>query len=123
MLTNVVLDISGFCFETNQAPRIAFIELSFRVNLRINCTEMIKIAMLEENEEKLVEIAKALSTGQYIFDDEDEIQIDRSKISIPLSFQVIYNNINGFTFLMKSLRFMIVLTKQKALFYGVVIYR
>ena len=92
MSIHVDLDISGFYFEINQAPKIAFIELSFRINFRIICTEMIKISMLEEDEEKLLQIAKALSVGEYIFDDEDEIQIDRSKISIPLTFRVLFSN-------------------------------
>ena len=48
--------------------------------------------MLEEDEEKLLQIVKALSVGEYIFDDEDEIQIDRSKISIPLTFRVLFSN-------------------------------
>ena len=63
-------------------------ELSFRVSLRINCKQMIKDAILNDDESELLRIAKALSRGEYIFDDESEFSIDRSKVRIPLEFKV-----------------------------------
>ena len=49
---------------------------------------MIKRAILKDYESELLRIAKALSRGEYIFDDESEFSIDRSKVRIPLKFKV-----------------------------------
>ena len=74
----------------HEAPKIAFIELSFRVDFRLNCIEMIKQAVINEDEQELLRIAIAFSKGEYVFDDEETVQIDRSKVSIPLKFTVIF---------------------------------
>ena len=78
---------SGFYFSLQEAPTVSFVELSFRVNLRINCKRMIKEAMLSEDEDALIDIAKALSVGKYTLE-EGPIVIDHSKVFIPLRYSV-----------------------------------
>ena len=48
---------------------------------------MIKHAILNEDEDSLVEIAKVLSIEKYTIDG-SPIAIDRSKVAIPLTFSV-----------------------------------
>ena len=49
---------------------------------------MIKRAIFNDDEDELLRIAKALSKEEYIFDDENEFSIDRSRVLIPLKFKV-----------------------------------
>ena len=48
---------------------------------------MIKEAMLSEDEDALIDIAKALSVGKYTLE-EGPIVIDHSKVFIPLRYSV-----------------------------------
>ena len=70
------------------SPKLLIVELTFRVQRRLDCTTELNMAMESEDEIEMMRIAKKLSVGEYRFSDKPSIGIDYSKVEIPLNFNV-----------------------------------
>ena len=65
------------------------IELTFRVQIRLDCTTALKIARENQDEQEMMRIGKSLSLGEYRFSDEPMVAIDYAKVGFGVTFEVI----------------------------------
>ena len=77
-----------FQLKNGDAPQVVFIELSGRIERRLNAKQMIKIAEEQEDDAQLELIAKKISLREYVLDASEEIQINHCKIRFSEIFQV-----------------------------------
>ena len=78
-------------FKMLSVSKTVIIELTFRVQIRLDFTTALKIARENEDEQEMMRIAKLLSLGEYRFSDEPMVAIDYAKVGFGIKFEVTFS--------------------------------